>query len=703
MLAWGCGGRPEVSREGTPATTPGSGGGAAAAGLPDGSPSLGLPDAAGGSCGDACADSGAPEPTCGDGAINRVGEACDDGNTSSGDGCTAGCEQVEADFVCPTPGEPCVTTVHCGDGVIGGAETCDDGNKVSGDGCSSVCALEPGWACPFAGLGCDAAKCGDGILAGREECETAPGADGGSVVGCSATCQIENGYDCDPTLHTCKLSVCGNGVVERGEQCEDGNVRPFDGCYQCHREPACSGGQCTAVCGDGQRFANEACDDGNTKSGDGCSSTCTIEPGFGCTDVVGQPPPSVHLPVIFRDFVGKDRGLNGMAEHPNFNRLGGTGMLNVVEQSLGANGLPVFACPGGDCTQNPGDLYPPGAGVTRHNMTTPADFAQWYTDSAGVNITVPGEVVLPRQASGSYLYDSADTTLDGIDFFDPLHDAGWVALGKESQTCSPLRNVSFTSETHFWFEYQGGERFDFSGDDDTWVFVNGKLAIDLGGLHSRLNGFFILNDDTDGAGPDIADGTASVTTDLQAVHATNLGLAPGGVYEVSMFQAERNECGSNFTVTLRNFNRPRSVCKSKCGDGIVTNDELCDDGTAGNDGAYGHCSADCKARGPYCGDGHPDKANGEACDDGVNTSRYGGCAPGCVLGPVCGDGVVQSGFEQCDDGINDGGYGQCAPHCVYGERCGDHVIQASAGETCDDGNRRSFDGCSANCRNDGPR
>ncbi|MEA2752721.1 MAG: hypothetical protein QOI41_6864, partial [Myxococcales bacterium] len=30
--------------------------------------------------------------------------------------------------------------------------------------------------------------------------------------------------------------------------------------------------------------------------------------------------------------------------------------------------------------------------------------------------------------------------------------------------------VSFTSETHFWFEYQGGEHFDFAGDDDTWIF-----------------------------------------------------------------------------------------------------------------------------------------------------------------------------------------------------------------------------------------
>jgi cysteine-rich repeat protein len=38
------------------------------------------------------------------------GEACDDGNAVSGDGCTATCVQVEGDYVCPTPGEPCVST-----------------------------------------------------------------------------------------------------------------------------------------------------------------------------------------------------------------------------------------------------------------------------------------------------------------------------------------------------------------------------------------------------------------------------------------------------------------------------------------------------------------------------------------------------------------------------------------------------------------
>src|SRR5688572_16537626 len=62
---------------------------------------------------------------CGDGLINRDGEVCDDGNAASGDGCTAECNQIEANHACPTPGSPCVTTVHCGDSIVAGSETCD--------------------------------------------------------------------------------------------------------------------------------------------------------------------------------------------------------------------------------------------------------------------------------------------------------------------------------------------------------------------------------------------------------------------------------------------------------------------------------------------------------------------------------------------------------------------------------------------------
>lgn len=63
---------------------------------------------------------------CGDGFLDPAVEACDDGNTIDGDGCSAAC-----------------LLESCGDGVIQAPEQCDDGNTLSGDGCSPACQIEP--------------------------------------------------------------------------------------------------------------------------------------------------------------------------------------------------------------------------------------------------------------------------------------------------------------------------------------------------------------------------------------------------------------------------------------------------------------------------------------------------------------------------------------------------------------------------------
>ncbi len=643
---------------------------------------------------------------CGDGILSS-GETCDDGNSVSGDGCSATCGELEQDFGCITPGQPCVSTVSCGDGFVTGNELCDDQNQVDGDGCSADCRqLEVGWSCPVAGLRCEAAACGDGVVAGSEECDFT------SVTAGCTDCRIDDTYDCNAA--GCVVTVCGNGVLERGEQCEDGYERPFDGCFQCQREPVCSDGVCQAVCGDGQRFEDEPCDDGNSRNGDGCSATCNIELGYACTPEIAAPPETLALPIVFRDFIGQGNSLRPVAScynpvsespsvdkpipcfHIDFNQLGGSGIRNMMEFELGSNGRPVYNCPGGDCDQNPGHLFT-SSGNTRPNLNGAAPFAEWY-DSSANNIEIVKTRTLTRDAVlGTYVFDASN------DFY-PLDGEGWVAIGhEEPSNCTPAHNVSFTSETHFWFEYQGGEQFTFAGDDDLWVFVNGKLALDLGGLHGSQTASFALDADTDGAGvADSADGTADITGQYTS-NDLDLELNVGGVYEIALFHAERNECGSNFKVTLKDFNKPKSVCASTCGDGIVANDELCDDGPSGNDGQYGKCGADCRSRGPYCGDGTEQSANGEACDDGQNVSGYGqGCAPGCRQPASCGDGAVNTVFgELCDDGVNDGRYEGCTSECELGPRCGDGDTQAD--EECDDGNLLSGDGCSKLCNDEQPK
>ena len=351
--------------------------------------------------------------------------------------------------------------------------------------------------------------------------------------------------------------------------------------------------------------------------------------------------------------------------HPDFNVFFGTGIKGVVAPTLGADGRPVYVTPA-----NPGQPA---------NFTGKANYDKWYNNDPVYNRTVVGNITLTPVGT-LYVYDSEP-------FFGPLDGKGFNAapgvLDANAKAPARKHNYSFTSETHFWFEYGGGEKFDFSGDDDVWVFVNGTLAIDLGGLHSKLQAGFTL-DKTTGVAHTSYSGVAGTDVDLK--------LKIGSVYELVMFHAEREEVDSNFKLTLKDFNKPKSTCAPVCGDGIVTRTEVCDDGK--NTGEYGGCMPGCKQRGPYCGDGAVDEAH-EKCDDGVNLSPYGGCAPGCIL-PTCGDGIVQAS-EQCDDMVLDGKYGGCTAQCLLAPHCGDGVIQAEQGEQCDDGNRATGDDCDNSC------
>lgn len=51
------------------------------------------------------------------------------------------------------------------------------------------------------------------------------------------------------------------------------------------------------------------------------------------------------------------------------------------------------------------------------------------------------------------------------------------------------RNHHFCTETHAQFKYKKGARFSISGNDDIWVFIDNKLAVDIGGNHLSAPGY----------------------------------------------------------------------------------------------------------------------------------------------------------------------------------------------------------------------
>jgi fibro-slime domain-containing protein len=147
-------------------------------------------------------------------------------------------------------------------------------------------------------------------------------------------------------------------------------------------------------------------------------------------------------------------------------------------------------------------------------------FDDWYRSVEGVNAPYVMDFWLQPDPNneGFYLFDSEN--------FFPLDQHNlWPDDVQKGGSDDKLHNFLFTIELHTAFEYKGGEVFTFRGDDDVFVFINGKLAVDIGGIHGPIEG--------------------SVNLDEKAAA---LGITKGNVYTLDLFQAERNPTGSNFRI-----------------------------------------------------------------------------------------------------------------------------------------------------------
>jgi fibro-slime domain-containing protein len=283
-----------------------------------------------------------------------------------------------------------------------------------------------------------------------------------------------------PVRFSC-TNTCGDGT----RLCQDNSMSSL-----CEVDPIRL--PCSNTCGDGTQLCQDnqlrgVCEvDPVVKD---CSSICG--PGtLTCADNKWQActatqPKQPKLTATIRDFhiTFPDMNHDGISE------------TGIVDSTLGDDDKPVYAHSGPTAT-----------------VVGPDTFNQWYRDVQGVNVHTAIDIPLTPSNSSKGVYTYNNTAFFPID---------GQLFGDEGQP----HNYAFTAEVAARFRYAGGETFTFAGDDDVFVFINRKLAIDLGGIHSIL----------------------TQTVDLDA-RAGDLGIAKGQIYSMHIFFAERHPIGSDFVV-----------------------------------------------------------------------------------------------------------------------------------------------------------
>jgi fibro-slime domain-containing protein len=206
----------------------------------------------------------------------------------------------------------------------------------------------------------------------------------------------------------------------------------------------------------------------------------------------------------------------GANANPDFNCFGGTApTTGMVAEYLDENNNPVLI-------------------DTKGKLTSFDTWNRWWNYDPFWNIQLEVTIVA--------LWDATKKayTFSNTEYF-PIDGQGWDLIdGKQF-----VHNYGFCMEIHNQFTYQKGQVFDFTGDDDVWVFIDKKLCLDLGGPHPPMSGSIELD---------------------------NLGLTEGWVYAFDMFYCERHRDGSSLKFTT-------SIELSPCGKEDSDKDstaDLCD-------------------------------------------------------------------------------------------------------------------------------
>lgn len=109
-----------------------------------------------------------------------------------------------------------------------------------------------------------------------------------------------------------------------------------------------------------------------------------------------------------------------------------------------------------------------GSGSTG-GIDSAQSFSSWFADRPGYNVSAVRPVMMLRGSDGVYSYSAAD--------FHPI-DGDMYGNGGLAHN----RGFTYAIDATFSYCKCTGQFFEFTGDGEAWLYVDGKLAMDLGGV-----------------------------------------------------------------------------------------------------------------------------------------------------------------------------------------------------------------------------